>query len=150
MRATRAARERASEWRSFEGPPPPTLSSASPLAQSLFTISPKWRSCSQDRYKAKPMKTQNVFVRNHTTDHFTLVGFVCYPLHECEAEVDFVSIQTTLLLLYNLCLKYTYILSIRRTWNSKQGCIKTRSTPASFSSVTVKWASRRFHVYFFF
>ena len=42
-RAKRAARARASERRSRESP----VSSRVPLARVLFTISPKWRACSQ-------------------------------------------------------------------------------------------------------
>ena len=64
-RAKRAARERAGERRGRKGPFP---AFASPLARLIFSISPKWRACSQAtghlawKYKRTSSAAVNVFL----------------------------------------------------------------------------------------
>ena len=74
-----------------------------------------------------------------SVDHFAVLG-LSLSSSECEAEVDLVLIQISFVFLWKiyLCMILVSIRSTSFTSKGRIGCIKTRSTSASFLSITVK------------
>ena len=81
-------------------------------------------------------------------DHFTVVGLVDKPSIEIWGWgwpcFDETSLQCSLFSYGNYAWKVLVsIIPTSFTWESRKGCIKTRSTPALYPSISVKWLIKR-------